>query len=382
MIYKHRTIEPYIIKAMEQYPIIVIRGPRQTGKTTLCNHLFPDFAHYNLEDLDLRMAVEADVKGFLAECGDKVVIDEAQRLPQLFSYLMVHVDNNPQKKFVLTGSSNYTLMQSVSQSLVGRAALFTLLPFSLAELDGCSDLTDNQLLYRGFFPATAVLSRDPDSFYDSYLSLYVERDVRQIKEVGNLSLFRTFLKMLAARVGTEFNASALGNEIGVSSPTMTSWLGILETSYICHKLTPYHVNINKRLTKRPKIFFADCGLLCALLDIFNPQQLIAHPLRGQIFENMVVNEFLKRRYNMGRHRETINFYREASGREVDVLETVGPDLMDAFEIKSGMTYHPDFLKGLDYIKEKLPNLINDTILLYAGQTYSQRIQNYRQYFCK
>lgn len=375
MDYIDRAITPTIERVVPFYPVIVITGPRQVGKSTLCRHVFADYKEYNLENIALRQAVEENPIGFIESCGDKVVIDEVQRLPQLLSYIQVEVDRNPMRRFVLTGSNNFSLLESITQSLAGRVALFTLLPFSMRELNGCKDVDTNTLLVNGLYPGVIARKIPADIFYSNYYSTYVERDLRQIKEISNLSAFQLFIRLLAGRVGSEFNASALATEIGVSSPTVKSWFGVLQTSYIAFPLQPYYANIAKRLTKMPKVYFYDTGLLCFLLGIVSPDQLAVHPLRGAVFENLAVCELLKDRLNAGKPAN-LYFYRENSGREVDIVVDQGLTL-DTYEVKSSATFNRDFKKNLNYLSALMPDKIAAVKVIYDGTPIPPDIINIR-----
>ncbi len=375
MVYIERKITPAVLRAAEFYSVIVVTGPRQVGKTTMCRHIFADYNEYNLENIALRTAVESDPAGFIESCGRNVIIDEVQRLPELLSYIQLAVDNDPQRKFVLTGSSNFALLESITQSLAGRAALFTLLPFSLEELGQYKETSTNSLMVNGFYPGIVVKHTPVDLFYSNYYATYVERDLRQIKEITNLSSFQIFVKLLAGRVATEFNASSLATETGVSSPTIKSWFGLLQTSYIVFALTPYYANISKRLSKMPKVYFYDTGLLCFLLGINSEEQLAQHPLRGAIFENLVVCEFLKARFNQGK-ASNLYFYRENSGREVDVLIDNGMSY-DLYEIKSSATFNNDFKRNLTYLKDLMGDKIRKAAVIYDGMSIPPDIFNFR-----
>ncbi|MDE6038463.1 MAG: ATP-binding protein, partial [Paramuribaculum sp.] len=266
MEYVKRKISDSVLEAAKYYRVIVVTGPRQTGKTTLCRHLFSDYKYYNLEDVALRNAIADDPKGFLSGCGDRVIIDEVQNIPELFSYIQVVVDADENRRFALTGSNNFSLMESITQSLAGRAALFTLLPFALNELSGeYQSAQTDEILFRGLYPGTTIRRMPPEMFFRNYYSTYMERDVRQIKQITDLPKFQHLMRLVAGRVGSECNASALANETGISSPTVKSWLGVMQTSYLLTVLPPYYQNISKRLIKTPKVYFIDTGLLCYLL---------------------------------------------------------------------------------------------------------------------
>lgn len=376
MEYIYRHITPHIEECGIYFQVIVVTGPRQVGKTTLCKHLFADYKQYNLEDAALRMVVASDPKKFLMSCGTRVVIDEVQHVPELLSYIQLMVDQNSELRFVLTGSSDFALLESITQSLAGRAAVFTLLPLSLKELGDYACTATDSLMLGGFYPAVRAKGMPYELFYRNYFTTYVERDVRQIKEIVNLREFQKFIKLLAGRVGSECNASALSNEIGVSAPTIKKWFGLLQTSYIAFALQPYYVNIGKRLTKTPKVYFYDTGLLCFLLNIENTEQLAVHPLRGAIFENLVIAEMMKDRFNQAK-RSNLTFYRENSGREVDVVQENG-NLLSIFEIKSASTYNREFSRQLDYLKKLMGDKIASAKVIYDGDTIPPDILNFRQ----
>ncbi len=376
MKYIERSISTAIVRAASTFPVIVVTGPRQSGKSTLCSHLFPDYSKYNFEDVGLRKNVATDPKGFLNECGEFVVLDEVQHIPDLFSYIQLIVDTEPHRRFIVTGSSNFALMESITQSLAGRAALFTLLPFSIEELGGCAEVSTNRMLFDGFYPRVVAGGQPADLYYGSYYSTYVERDLRQLKNISNLTTFQEFVALAAARVGTEFNASQLACEIGVSAPTVRGWLSLLQASYIVCMLHPYYVNIGKRLTKTPKLYFYDTGLLCHLLEIETPVQLRNHPLRGNIFENLAVIELLKERFNVAR-RPNIYFYRENRGKEVDIVRIDGQQI-DLFEVKSGQTLNSAYFDNLKYTKEVLGDKVRKSVLIYDGERVPPTAINVRE----
>lgn len=375
MEYIYRKITPAVERGAKYFPVVVITGPRQSGKSTLCRHIFDSYAKYNLEDIALRESIRLDPKAFLNSCGEKVVIDEAQHLPELLSYIQVIVDEHPEKRFVLTGSNNFALMESITQSLPGRAVMFTLLPMSLSELGDYALKPTDELLLNGFYPSVITDQRPADLFYPNYYTTYIERDVRQIKNLTDIGMFQKFIRLVAGRTGCEMNASLLANETGVSSPTIKSWMSLLEASYIAFLLSPYYANINKRLTKTPKVYFYDTGLLCFLLGIEDIQQLARHPLRGAIFENLAVIELLKERLNNGK-LPNLYFYRENSGREVDIIRTEKEGL-DAFEVKSSQTFNKSFVSNLNYLKKIMGEKTKNTYVVYDGDYIPPNIINVR-----
>lgn len=379
MEYIERAISAKIKEYSRYYQVVVITGPRQTGKTTLCRHLFEDYTYYNLEDISLRLSVQNDPKGFLASCGQSVIIDEAQNIPDLFSYIQITVDQYPDRKFVLTGSNNFALMENITQSLAGRACLFTLLPFSIRELSGrLADVSADEMMLRGFYPGTLTKGIPHKIFYSNYYTTYIERDLRQLKQITDIGAFQRLVRLIAGRTSSELNASALANETGISAPTVKAWNALLETSYITYPLRPYYANISKRLTKSPKIYFTDTGLLCFLLGINTVEQLSTHPLRGAIFENLVITEMIKEELNNA-EAPNLYFYRENSGREVDILkETAGK--LDLYEVKSSATFNPAFMDNLKYLEQLFPDKVHSASLIYTGDNIPPNIYNYKNLF--
>lgn len=363
----HRILEKKIIHLSKKFPVITVTGPRQSGKTTLIKTIFPGKVYISLEDPDVLMLVKNDTRGFLEQHKKGIIIDEAQLYPELFSYIQTHVDNyNKAGQIILSGSQNFLLLEKISQSLAGRTAIVRLLPFSLAELHNTSyDSTDiNNLIFKGMYPRLYDKRIAPVDFYPSYINSYVERDVRQLKNISNLSVFIKFLKLCAARTGQLVNFSSLAVECGVSENTIKAWLSVLETSYIIYFLQPYHNNLNKRLVKTPKLYFWDTGLACSLLGITEKAKLPEHYLRGNLFENFVINEIQKQFYNEALIAP-IYFWRDKTGHEVDcIIERNGK--ITAVEIKSGQTFHGDFTDGLDYVGKLYGNNIKDYILIMGA----------------
>lgn len=379
MNYIYRSISKCILDAIQYYSVITITGPRQVGKTTLCKNLFPDYTYINLEHPAQRTIIEQDIEAFFANSNTHLIIDEVHHLPQMLSYIQVLVDENPDRKFILTGSSNFALLHQITQSLAGRTALFTLLPFAQSELSGIKDLSTDQLIYQGFYPAIYTKNTPASMLYRDYYNTYVERDIHQLLKVKNLQAFQTFIRLCAGRVGSECNFSSLSNDVGVSVPTITEWVSILQASYIVWKLPPYFANINKRLVKTPKLYFYDTGLLCYLLGIENVQQLKTHPLRGSIFENMVLNEVLKSRFNQGKDNN-LCFYRENKGFEVDLVSPQSNKL-SIMEIKSAKTFTKDFMRGIKHLEDILGENIVRSCVVYDGDlespTLMRGIYNFR-----
>ena len=319
-----REITPRLASLFQQYPFVTVTGPRQSGKTTLCRGAFPHLAYANLEAPDQREFASSDPRGFLSQFPEGAIIDEVQHVPDLLSYLQVIGDERGRPGlFVLTGSEQLRLSNAVSQSLAGRTALLRLLPFSLAERrqTGASDQVDD-ILYSGFYPRILAQGLEPRQALGDYFETYVERDVRRLGEVRNLTSFRTFVRLCAGRVGQLINLTSLGSDAGVSHTTAKEWLTVLEASYIIFQVPPFHANIRKRLIKSPKFYFYDVGLASYLNGIERPEQIATHPLRGPLFENAVVAEALKHRFNRGREHN-LSFFRDAQGLECDLLYTTG-----------------------------------------------------------
>ena len=361
----YRDLKSEVLRLAKAFKVVALMGPRQSGKTTLCKMAFPDYCYFNLENPHIVQEVAQNPIDFLKKYGEKgVIFDEAQRYPELFPFIQVVADENPDFRFVMTGSSNFLLMEKITQSLAGRIALLTLLPFSLTELADFSGSTTDTLLFRGGFPAAWNENFLPQDVHANYYNTYIERDVRQLINIKDLSKFQIFIRLCAGRIGTEFNAQSLSNEIGVSYHTINDWLSVLEASYVIFRLPPFFENIGKRLIKTPKIYFCDTGLVCFLLGIETPEQLTTHPLRGAIFENYVMLEFLKNRYNAGKSNNLF-FYRDKSQREIDIVQQFGYQYR-AYEIKSATAFHSDFFNNLKYLKNLLGDRLLSTKVIYDG----------------
>ncbi|MFZ5368379.1 MAG: ATP-binding protein [Spirochaetota bacterium] len=334
---------------------MTVTGPRQAGKSTLCKALFPDKAYINLEDLSTRRLVQGDPQFIQTQYPEGAVIDEIQRVPELCSFIQTWVDRTKKTGlYVLTGSSQFELMHHITQSLAGRTAIGRILPFSYSELYGSTPESVpnlDELLYHGFFPRIHDKKLQPTEALSFYVATYLERDVRNILNIKEWSKFDMFLRLLAGRSGQILNIQALASEIGLSNNTITSWIGVLEQGNIIYKLRPYFANLGKRLIKSPKIYILDSGLLCYLLNIFNPSVLSLHPLRGQVFESFVVTELLKERYNQGLP-DNLYYYRDQRGLEVDLIIDEGTQLILG-EIISAATFHPDFLSSLIKVQKLL-----------------------------
>ena len=366
-----REITPRLTTLFRQYPFVTITGPRQSGKTTLCRAAFPDLRYANLEAPDQRDFAESDPRGFLSQLGERAIIDEVQHVPTLLSYLQVLADNRGRNGlFVLTGSEQFSLSRAISQSLAGRTAILRLLPFSLTERrrTGASDAVDD-IVFSGFYPRILDQGLNPRQALGDYFETYVERDVRRLGEIRNLSSFRLFVRLCAGRVGQLVNLSSLGSDAGVSHTTAREWLTVLETSYIIFQLQPFHAKIRKRLVKSPKLYFYDVGLASYLIGIESADQVITHPLRGALFENLTVAEALKHRFNRGR-QSNLSFFRDSRGLECDLFYETGPGI-GAIEVKSGSTINSDYFRSLDRVAELIPD-ISAKAVVYGGTARQSR----------
>jgi predicted AAA+ superfamily ATPase len=360
-------------KLAKGYPVVAVNGPRQSGKTTLVRQCFPHKPYVSLEEPDQREFAAQDPRGFLAQFPNGAVLDEAQRCPQLFSYLQRVVDEAGRRGlFVLTGSQQFGLLSGISQSLAGRVALVTLLPFSRDELAGagCAPETLEEQLFTGSYPPIYDRGLEPPGWYANYVMTYVERDVRQLLNVRDLTDFQRFLRLCAGRTGQLLNLSALANDCGLTHNTARAWLSVLEASYLVHLLPPHHANFNKRLVKTPKLYLLDSGLAAWLLGIKSAQELRAHAQRGALFETWVVSELIKHRNHAARPLD-LYFWRDRTGNEVDVLVERGTKLLPV-EIKSGATLNADFFSGLARWRAFAGPKAGPASLVYGGDAALER----------
>lgn len=362
--YIKRAIEADILRLSHKMPVIIITGPRQSGKTTLVKHLFKDFLYVNLEYPDIRDTAQKDPRQFLNQ-SETMIIDEVQRVPDLISYIQGFVDENSNKKYILTGSNNFALMNNVSQSLAGRASIFTLLPFSFYELENTEFAMQNlnEIIFNGWYPRVRINHNNPLDWYKEYIQTYLERDVRAMGAVHMIEQFYNFLRICALRVGGTINYAGISREVGASANTIRGWISILEASYIVYTLPPYHKNHKNRITKSSKLYFYDTGLLCSLLSITKKEDISQSHLFGQIFENFIIAEYIKNEAIANR-QHSLYFYRDEYGNEVDIVKEIGEKL-DIIEIKSNKTFSSIFVKGLNYFENQVLKS-NSKNLIYGG----------------
>lgn len=362
-----RQISEEFLLQLQEYPIVTVLGPRQAGKTTLVKHLLPDYDYVSLEDPDVRSLAIEDPRAFLRRYPDATIFDEIQRAPLLLSYLQTIVDEEQLNgRFVLTGSHQLALREAITQSLAGRTGILQLLPLSIAELRAAGIEFDafSDYFVHGFLPRIHSQNIRPNRAYANYFQTYVERDVRQLIKLKDVSLFEKFIKLLAGRVGQLMDYSSLSNDVGVSSVTIKEWLSILEASYVVFKLPPYFENFGKRVIKSPKYYFTDIGLLTYLLGIEKATQVERDPLVGSMFENLVILEMLKARLNEGK-QANLYFFRDSHGNEVDVLGDFANGLLGV-EIKSASTWQQRFTKGLIKFSENNQALYT-ALVVYSGE---------------
>jgi predicted AAA+ superfamily ATPase len=362
-----RDAETELLKLADQFKAVAMVGPRQSGKTTLARHTFPHKPYINLENPDTRQFAMEDPRGFLEQYSGGAILDEAQRVPHLFSYLQQVLDENPTPgKFIITGSNNFLLQENISQSLAGRIGYLVLLPFAIRELADHSSIYN--LMFKGFYPPVYDQPVESTTWYANYIRTYIERDVRQLKNIADLYVFERFVRLCAGRAGQLLNMSNLAIETGVDVKTISSWIGILESSFVIYRLQPHYQNFNKRVVKMPKLYFYDTGLAASLLGIQRADQFPLHPQTGALFENFILGEMIKTRYNRGM-QGNLFFWRDNTGHEVDVLiETA--DKLYPVEIKAGQTITPEFFKGLNFwnrISGKQAGAV-----VYAGSEHHKR----------
>jgi hypothetical protein len=369
-----RELMSELQNAAQKYPVVTITGPRQAGKTTLAQMTFPGFSYVNLERPDTRQFAQSDPHAFLERHPLPLIVAEIQRVPDLLSYIQVLVDEKRKNGlFILTGSHQMELQQAITQSLAGRTALLRLLPLTIAELEDYGIQQDlDHLLLQGFLPRLYDQNLNPTKAYRNYFETYIERDLKSLIQVKDLSLFQKFVRLCAGRVGQLLNLNSLANETGVSHHTIEHWLSTLEASFIVIRLQPFYENINKRIVKAPKLYFTEVGLVTYLLGIEDVKQVGRDPLYGNIVENMVVIDFMKMRLNQGLD-PNLYFIRDQNGNEIDVIYKQSSKLIP-IEIKAAKTFHPEFLKRLKLFQKWVGKRMSKGILVYAGQE-EQRIDN-------
>ncbi|MDA3886911.1 MAG: ATP-binding protein [Candidatus Delongbacteria bacterium] len=376
----NREIESKIKEAVKKYPVITLTGPRQSGKTTLLKNAFPDYDYVNLEDPEIRNYAIEDSRGFLSQFKKGVILDEVQRVPELFSYIQVIVDQEQQNgRFILSGSQNFLLLGGISQSLAGRTSIFHLLPFTKREIENRKPLVLENLIkesvklseydlfktvHTGFYPRIHDKNLDPQEWLGDYFQTYIQRDVRIILNVSDITLFSNFVSLCAGRVGQLLNLSSLGADCGISHSTAQRWLSLLESSFIVYRINSHHKNFSKRIIKSPKLYFYDSGLLCYLLRIKTPEDLRISSYRGNIFESFCISEFIKSSYNKKQNPD-IHFWRDSTGHEIDMLIEDREKLLPV-EIKSGQTFNSSFLDGVKYWIDLSGCNKNDAYLIYGG----------------
>jgi len=370
-----RQLQPVLLSRATQYPVVTVTGPRQSGKTTLCQQTFPDKPYTNLERPDLRDFARTDPRAFLAQFDDRgAIIDEIQRVPELLSWIQVEVDEKKQMgQFILTGSHQFDLSREISQSLAGRTALLKLLPLSISELNGVGEyeaLSTDALIHRGGYPRIYEQQLDPAMVLGDYFETYVQRDLRELIQLKNIQLFEKFVRLAAGRTGQVVNMQSMANDVGVSSHTINDWVSLLEASFITFRLPPWFANIGKRLTKSPKLYFYDVGLAAWLMGITREEHLAVHPLRGHLFENLVVLELLKGIHNHG-DKPNMFFYRDSVKNEVDILLEAG-DGLSLLEVKSAQTVASDAMRPTRKVADFLGDRVKSMSLVYGGDDAQQR----------
>lgn len=360
-----RALTAKIEALATKFPVITLTGPRQSGKTTLVRSLFTQLPYVSLEEPDMRLFAQQDPRGFLANFEAGAVLDEVQRVPELISYIQTLVDVERTKRFVLTGSANFALLEQVGQSLAGRTAVLTLLPFSLAELDSYHHYASlEEAIFAGQYPPIYDRDIPPSDFFPAYIQTYLERDVRLIKNISDLTTFTQFVRLCAGRVGQLLNYTSLANDVGISPNTAKAWLSVLEASYILYRLRPYHRNFNKRLIKSPKLYFYDVGLACSLLGVRRAEQLQTHYMKGALFENLILNEFVKQAYNRG-EQSNLYFWQDSQGNEIDCVREQSGQI-HLVEIKAGQTATISYFKNIKYWQNLSPEEPAATVV-YGGE---------------
>lgn len=359
-----RALTAKMLSLAQKFQVITLTGPRQSGKTTLVRSAFSALPYVSLEEPDIRQFALSDPRGFLSNYPTGAILDEIQNTPDLFSYIQRLVDENRQIQFILTGSSNFLLMEKISQTLAGRTAVLHLLPFSFAELNPVTEQYES-LIFKGLYPRIYDRDIPPSDFYPAYIQTYVERDVRLMKNIGDINAFIQFTRLCAGRIGQLLNYAGLASDAGISPNTAKSWLSILESSYILYRLQPYHRNFNKRLVKSPKLYFYDTGVACSLLGIRSEDQIPLHYMKGALFENLILNEFIKRNFNRGDNRQPY-FWQDNHSKEIDCL-LVNGEQVTPVEIKSGKTISTSYFDNFKYWQALAALPEDQGIVVYGGE---------------
>jgi len=363
-----RTLTTKIVALAQKFQVITLTGPRQSGKTTLVKAAFPAMSYVSLEEPDIRQIALTDPRGFLSNYPEGAILDEIQNAPDLFSYIQRIVDENRQVQFILTGSSNFLLMEKISQTLAGRTAVLHLLPLSIAELKPGTEQYE-RLIFRGQYPRIYDRAIAPTDFYPSHIQTYVERDVRTMKNIGDMNAFIQFTQLCAGRTGQLLNYTGLANDSGISPNTAKAWLSILESSFILYRLQPFQRNLSKRLVKSPKLYFYDTGVACSLLGIRDENQVNLHFMKGALFENLIINEFIKRNFHHGENRQPY-FWQDSHGKEIDCLLVDGEKIVPV-EIKSGKTIADSYFDSLKYWRELTDMTESRGYVVYGGENSLQ-----------
>ncbi len=371
-----RNITSHLNKVLKKFPVISLTGPRQSGKTTLLKYAFPSYTYYNLERIDYRQMIQSDLAGFLRDAGPNVIFDEAQNIPELFSYIQVISDErNSVGQYILSGSQSFLLNEKISQSLAGRVNINHLFPFDITELEIISKQNLSETILKGFYPRIYDKDIHPGDFYPSYIQTYLERDLRSLKSIENLNTFTKFLGLCAGRIGQIINITSLANDTGISVNTVKSWLSLLESSFIIFLLQPYYKNFNKRLIKSPKLYFYDTGVASSLLKLSGPNSVRNHFAYGALFENLVISEIIKSGYHDGK-KPAVYYWRESNGVEIDCIVEKENENLTAIEIKGGETYNGDYLRNLSKFPVPTSRMNIEKILIYTGSE-SFKIQDVR-----
>lgn len=351
----------------EKFPVVSLTGPRQSGKTTFLRNAFPGLQYINLERIDQREMIRSDPVGFLKDMGPGVIFDEAQNIPELFSYIQVISDERKKPgQYILSGSQSFLLNEKISQSLAGRTFISHLYPFDIKELEAFNHQNLFRWIINGSYPRIYDQRIDPSDFYPSYIQTYVDRDIRTLRAIENMSAFTRFLSLCAGRIGQILNISALANDTGISVNTAKAWLSLLESSFIIYLLKPWHKNFNKRIIKAPKLYFVDTGLASSLLNLSEPDRVRSHYLYGALFENLIISEVIKYSNHKG-IKPAVYYWRESNGTEIDCIIEKGNEKITAIEIKGGQTFTKDYLKHLKHFNSYTKTLHIKSFLIYTGE---------------